>query len=200
MHSHINYFYTPISGYAYLGEPRLMALASEFGLPVRFFPVDIGQVFRAAKVTPPAAQSPAQVAYRRLDLARTATRHSLPINPAPAHWPVDPSLACRVIYAAGTNNMDQHKVSMVLLGGIYAQERNIADQGQVHELLHASGLNANLLLRDAALPEASAALAAATETAVSLGVIGSPTYFLDGEPFFGQDRLADLQWRLEQAA
>lgn len=196
----IDYYYVPISGYAYLGEPRLMAMAREFNTPVSFYPVNIGQVFQAAKVTAPAAQPPAKLAYRRLDLARTAERLGLPINAAPAHWPVDPGLACRVIYAAKDQGIDPHLVSFALLTAIYAKQQNIADPVQVGDILQGLGLDAEALIAQANQEDACTALQAATDRAISIGIAGSPTYVLEDEPFFGQDRLVDLHWRLASTA
>lgn len=194
----IDYYYVPISGYAYLGEPRLIALAARFELTVNFLPVNIGEVFTAAEVTAPAAQSPQRIAYRRLDMTRIAERLGLPINPAPAYWPVNPDLACRIIYAAKEQNTDVHAVSLALLRAVYTEQKNIADPEQVRQTLSAAGFDAEKLILTANKPPARDALRATTQKAIEIGIPGSPSYVLNGEIFFGQDRLTDLQWRLER--
>ncbi|TVQ57370.1 MAG: 2-hydroxychromene-2-carboxylate isomerase [Rhodobacteraceae bacterium] len=187
----IDYYYTPISGFAYLGEPRLRALAAEAGATIFYRPVDIARVFAAAETTPPARQSAARLSYRREDMARRAAAAGLPLNPEPAFWPVDPGLAARVIAAAALGDADPGVVSFALLKAVWAEDRNLADPQQVAAVLGAAGVGVDLL--DAAgRPEAAAAVAANTEAAIAAGVFGSPTYVVAGARFWGQDRLDDL--------
>lgn len=192
----IRYFYAPISGFAYLGEPRLMEIAERAGATVVFRPMDIAAVFQATETVPPFRQSPARLAYRLHDLAREAERAGLPINPKPAHWPVPAELAGRTILAAEATGVEPHLVSFALLKAIYAQERDIADRETVALVLEECGLDAVGILKRAAEDDMGEAFAASTKEAIESGVFGSPTYVLDGEMFFGQDRLDALEWRL----
>lgn len=194
----IDYFYTPISGFAYLGEPRLMEIARNAGATVRFRPMDIAAVFKASGTTPPAAQPPARLAYRLKDLAREAERFGLPIHPKPKHWPVPSAPAGQLILAAEADGIDPHRVSFALLTAIYAEELDISDWTTVHAIVTDLGLDADRLLTRSETPEIEAAFAASTEAAIAAGVFGSPTYFVGDEMFFGQDRLDALAWRLAQ--
>ncbi len=192
----IDYYYAPISGFAYLGEPRLMSVAQQAGAKVLFKPVDIGTVFTAAETTPPFKQSPARLAYRLADMKRQAERWGLEINPKPKHWPVPPGLAGRLILSAQSAGVEPHAVSFALLRAIYTQERDISDEASVLATLNEAGLDGVKLLELAKTPEAVTAFEQATKEAIDRGVFGSPTYFLGDEMFFGQDRLSDLAWRL----
>lgn len=196
----IDYFYTPISGYAYLGEPRLRDIASQTGATLRYRPVDITRVFAATETTPPFKQSDARLSYRREDLVRRAEAAGLAINPIPRHWPTDASLGCRLIAAAVIDGDDAGAISFALLAAVWAGERNIADPEQVAAVLKAAGLDAVRLLDRAAAPEAAAAVLANTEAAIAARVFGSPTYVLGNERFWGQDRLDDLAHRLTRVA
>ncbi|MDQ0315755.1 2-hydroxychromene-2-carboxylate isomerase [Amorphus orientalis] len=195
----IDYFYTPISGYAYLGEPRLMEIARTAGARVRFRPMDIAAVFKASGTTPPAAQSPARLAYRLADLAREAKRAGLPITPKPKHWPVPSAPAGQLILAAEADGIDPHRVSFALLKAIYAEERDISDRTTLAAILTDLGLDADRLIARSETPEIEAAFAANTEAAIAAGVFGSPTYVVGEEMFFGQDRLDALAWHLSQS-
>lgn len=196
MSSVIDYYFAPISGFAYLGEPRLMAIAEQAGVSVRFRPVDIGVVFAASDTTPPVKQSPARLGYRLQDMKRQGERWSLPINPKPKYWPVPPALAGRLILSAEAAGIEPHAVSFALLKAIYAEEKDISNEDTVAAVLANAGLDAGNLLQLATAPKAVAAFEASTQEAVDRGVFGSPTYVLDDEMFFGQDRLGDLAWRL----
>lgn len=192
----ITYFYAPISGYAYLGEQRLMGIAAEAGAKVDFQPVDIQKVFAAAGATPPPKQSQTRLNYRYMDLRRSAERLGLPINPKPKHWPVPVELPARIVHAAQALNMEPHIVSFAMLEAVYARELNLSDHDVVEELVNSLPLDGGALWTEAMSEASLDRYASATEAAIAKGVLGSPTYVLEGEMFFGQDRLEMLAWRL----
>lgn len=199
MGASIEYFYAPISGYAYLGEPGLRAVAARRGAAIRYRPVDIARVFAATDTTPPARQSPARLSYRLEDMARRAKALGLPLTPKPRFWPADGARAARAICAAELRGEDPGPVSFAILRAIWAEERDIADPDQLAEALRAAGLDP-ILVAEAKSPEARAAAEAHTEAAIAAQVFGSPTYVLDGARFWGQDRLADLDAALAARA
>lgn len=192
----IDYFYSPMSGYAYLGEPRLREIAASTAARLRYRPMDIVRVFTATDTTPPFKQSDARLSYRREDLSRKARMLGLPINAIPRHWPVNAGLASRVIAAIAIEGADPGPASSALLKAVWADELDIAQAEHVADALTRAGLDAPRLLAAAESPEAAAALAGNTEAAIAARVFGSPTYVVDDERFWGQDRLEDLARRL----
>lgn len=192
----IDYFYSPISGYAYLGEPRLREIARSAGAWLHYRPMDIVRVFAATDTTPPFKQSEARLSYRREDLARKAGSLGLSINVVPRHWPTDATLASRVIAAAAIKGHDPGPVSFALLSAVWADELDIAHPDHVADALTRADLDAGALLAAAEAPDAAAAIAVNTEAAIAARVFGSPTFIVNGERFWGQDRLGDLAQRL----
>ncbi len=194
----IDYYFAPISGYAYLGHRPLMALAAETGAEVRFRPVEIGKVFAAADTTPPFAQNPVRRSYRIEDQARWAARLGLPMAATPAHWPTPPGLACRAILATGEMGHDQDAATFACLRAVWAEDRNIADADDLTAAFDAAGLpGAEILAHAPAMAEAAEAC---TQGAIDAGVFGSPTCVVDGARFWGQDRLDFLRAALTQGA
>ena len=185
----IDYFYAPISGYAYLGEKRLVELAKQYGATIRFKPVDIAMVFSKSGTTAPFKQSPARIQYRLNDLQRIADKYGLPINPKPQFWPVPVELAATTLYAAMALGVDGHVVSFALLSAVYAEEKNVSDEATVFQILSEKGLDASAILDKRQACEIQYQYETATEEAVKLNVFGSPSYVYAGELFFGQDRL-----------
>ncbi len=193
----IDYYYAPISGYAYLGEPRLVRVARSAGVSICFKPLDIGPVFEAAGVVPPARQSAERQAYRQADMARIAERVGLSFNPKPAFWPVPMSLSARVVLAAQALGLDCHLVSMSLMRAIQVEDKDISNPDHVNQVLTTARLPAIKLLQTAEQAEIYRALDLVNAEAIELGVFGSPTYVFGSQTFFGQDRLCDLAWHLE---
>ncbi|MCR8546473.1 2-hydroxychromene-2-carboxylate isomerase [Salipiger sp. P9] len=196
----IDYYFAPISGYAYLGHQALMALARETGARVRFLPVEIGRVFEASDTTPPFAQSEARRSYRIEDQARWARLRGLRMAAVPAHHPTCPRLACRVILAAGRLGLDQDAISLACLRGVWAEGRNIADPGDLGEALRQIDMPAFELLHVAESEDLRDEADAVTQAAIDAQVFGSPTYVVDGERFWGQDRIEFIRDKLMKAA
>lgn len=196
----IDYYFTPISGYAYLGHKALCTLAEEAGAQVRYFPMQIAKVFEATGTTPPAAQSETRRRYRVEDQARWAGLRGLPMSGKPAFWPTDPSLACAVILAAEALGVDQSTTSFACLQAVWADDLNIADARQLVLALHAAGLPAPDLLERAQLPQTQEQVEAVTAAAIEAQVFGSPTVIVNGERFWGQDRLEFVRASLLRVA
>jgi len=182
MGQEIDYYFAPISGYAYLGHQALMRVAAEAGATVNFLP----------DTTPPFAQSDVRKSYRIADQARWAAQYDLPMAAVPKHWPTDPVPSCKAILATAAVGADQDAASFACLKAVWADDRNIADYGDLSAALSDAGLPAAEILEAANAPEIGAQVDAITAKAITAEVFGSPTYVVNGQRFWGQDRLAFL--------
>ncbi len=185
----VDYYFAPISGYAYLGEKRMREIAAAAGATVNYRPVEIGAVFAASNTTPPFKQAEARLAYRQTDMGRWAKRYGLPVNLKPKFWPAPDKLANCVIIATDVSGYDAGIAAFALLKGVWEQDRNVADAADVRLMLEEAGLPASKILERAAGAEIEALRIAYTQEAIARGVFGSPTYFVGDQMFWGQDRL-----------
>ncbi|MFS8036953.1 2-hydroxychromene-2-carboxylate isomerase [Xanthobacter sp. AM11] len=198
--SEITCYFSPQSGYAYLGHARLVAMAHEHGATISWRPVDILKVFAEGGSTAPAKQSPQRNAYRKLDIVRWAKRAAIPIKTEPAFWPTDTLPACRMIAAAQLEGIDPAALIGACLCAVWARDIQISDRANLIRLAGEVGLDG------ARLAELSDAVAAAeqvarnTAEASAAGVFGSPSYVVGGELFFGQDRLDFVSEKLTRMA
>jgi len=188
--STVDYFFAPHSPWTYLGHARFMAMADAAGATVRLKPMDLAQVFPASGGLPLAKRAPQRQAYRLVELERFARHLQLPLNLHPRFFPVDGNDAARLILAV--EGADGTLAAMQLAGrvmaAVWADERDIADAEVLAELLLALGLPASRL--DAArTPLVQERYQAFTQEAIDTSVFGAPTYVVDGEMFWGQDRL-----------
>jgi 2-hydroxychromene-2-carboxylate isomerase len=187
----VDYYFAPISGYAYLGHARFLSIAREAGARVVFHPLDMVRVFAAAGSFPPAKYPGVRQRHRKADMARWAARFGLPLNPTPRHWPAPMALACRVIAAA--DPAMQGVVAEAVLSAVWVHDLDIADEASLSEALSLAGLDADALLASARMPGAESAADRITEAAIAAGIFGSPTYVHGGDWYFGQDRLDFLR-------
>ena len=191
----IDYYLAPQSPWTYLGHARFMHIAAEAGATVRVLPVDLGgKIFPVSGGLPLGQRSPQRQAYRLVELARWRDFLGLPLNVKPKHFPVPGDDAARLIIAVdqADGTAAAMRLTGAVLAAVWAQERDIASAATRAELLAECGLAAQRA--DAAkAPEVLATYERYTQRAIDAGVFGAPSYVVDGEIFWGQDRLELLQ-------
>ncbi len=181
----------PNSWFVHRAIPGIEAKAK---VRFRYVPVLLGGLFKATGNKPPMmtyGHVAAKVAYDRLEMERFMARHGttgFKLNP---HFPVNTLLAMRGAVAAerlGCGPAYREAIYTALW-----QDGLKLDDPQVWaQVLTAAGLNA-AALGDLAQDDAvKAELASNTESAVTRGAFGVPTFFLGGEMWFGKDRLRDV--------
>ncbi len=196
----IDYYFATVSPWAFLGHARFVAMTQAAGATVHVKPVDLGEIFPASGGLPLAKRAPQRQAYRLLELRRFADWLGIALITQPAHFPVQGNDAARLVIAADAAHGSAAALDLAQRVGaaIWCEQRNVADAAVLAALLAEAGLPA-ALLQAAAQAEPAARYAAYTAEARAHGVFGAPTYVLDGELFWGQDRLDFLQRRLQQA-
>ncbi len=193
----IDYYFTPQSPWTYLGHQRFVHMARQAGAQVRVLPADFGKVFAVSGGLPLGKRAPQRQAYRLVELKRFSQQLQLPLNLQPRFFPVAGDDAARLILVA--DQAGGSEVALALGGAIFAavwaQERNIADPAVLAQLLGECGLPADwLTLAGSAAVQQS--YEAVTQQAIDAGVFGAPSYVLDGEIFWGQDRLDFVEQKL----
>ncbi len=193
----VDYFLATVSPYVYLGHERFVAIARARGAQVRVRPVDFGPIFAASGGLPLGKRAPQRQAYRLVELRRFSEHMGLPMNLQPKYFPAAGDPSSRLIIATDLHAGPDAALGLVgaVSRAVWVQERNIADEAVLAELLAEQGLSAQLLAQshDAAV---QARYTADTQAAIDAGVFGAPSYVVDGEIFWGQDRLDFLDRRL----
>lgn len=197
MNQHIDYYFTPVSPWAFLGHDRFVKLLRHSGASVSVRPVDFGAIFPASGGLPLAKRAPQRQAYRLVELKRFADALQIPLNPQPTHFPVPADPAALLIVAA--NEREGEKAALDLAGrfgtAVWVEQRNIGDEATRRAIVAEAGLPDDLHAL-AAAPQIAQRYAAHTQQALDAGVFGAPSYVVDGEIFWGQDRLDFLARRL----
>lgn len=194
----IDYYFTPQSPWTYLGHARFAALAAQAGATVRIKPVDLGAVFTISGGLPLGKRAPQRQAYRLVELARFSKHLGLPLNPKPKFFPVSGDDAARLIIAVDLNDgtAAAMKLCAAVFAAVWVQERNIADPKLLDTLLAECGLPAKRM--EQSLSQAvQERYEEYTQQAIDAQVFGAPSYVLDGEIFWGQDRLEFLAHALQ---
>ena len=197
----IDYYFSPHSPWTYLGHARFAAIAREAGATVRLLPVDLGGVFPVSGGLPLAKRAPQRQAYRLVELRRFGDWLGLPINLQPKYFPVSSDDAAQLIIAVDERDgtAPAMRLAEAMLRAVWVEERNIADETVLASLLAENGLDARRL-DDAHTQAVQERYELDTRLAIEAGVFGAPSYVIDGEIFWGQDRLDFMQRRLLRGA
>ena len=198
MSKRIEYFAAPQSPWTYLGHARFVALANKHGAQVLLKPVDAAKVFAATGGVPVAQRPPSRQAYRLAELARWSQHLGIPLNLHPKFFPVSGEPGGKLIIAAQhTAGTDQALAMLGALGrACWADEKNIADPDILVAIASSIGLDGAALLKLSGSDAVNADFARNTEEAIAADVFGVPWYRIDGEGFWGQDRLDFVQRKL----
>jgi len=187
----VEYFIAPQSPYAYLGHEEFVAIVDKHRAQVLLKPFDAVKVFSVSGGVPVSQRPPQRQAYRLTELQRWSTYRQLPLNLHPAFFPVSGDAAAKLIIATqlahGTDTA--LKLAGAIGRAVWAEEKNIADDQTLIVLADSADLNGKQLLAASATDGVAADYARFTDEAIAANVFGIPWYRIDGENFWGQDRL-----------
>ena len=196
----IEYYFATLSPYTYLAEKRLEQVAARCGAEIVYKPVDLMGLFGETGGVAPKDRHVSRQEYRAQDLLRQSAKLGLDFNLKPAHFPTNmaPS-SYAVIAAQNAGGGDLGALVFAFTRACWAEEKNIADDDVIRDCLKAAGFDPNLA--ETGLLEGAETYASNLEDAIQNGVFGAPFYVTeDGQRFWGQDRLDDLEAHLTRLA
>lgn len=190
----IDFFWDPASTYSYLAETQIEALAARCGATVRCRPFLLGKVFEATGNRMPAAL-PAKAKYLFRDATLWARYYGVPFS-MPKIFPLNSVLASRASLAA-TREGRGAAFRSALLKAYWAEGRDASQPEVVAAIAASVGLDGPALLAATQDPAIKDALRLNTEEAVQRGAFGAPTFYVDDQMFWGNDRLQLLEAHLK---
>ena len=187
----VDYYFVPQSPWAYLGHQRFQNILKKSGASVRVMPFDLGgKVFPISGGLPLGQRAPQRQAYRLTELERFSKWLGAPLHLKPTFFPVSGDDAAKLIIAVdmAMGADAAMNISGAILSAVWSQQRNIADEKTLMELLHEQQLPA-ACLEQSYSQAVHERYESYTQMAIDAGVFGAPSYILAGEIFWGQDRL-----------
>lgn len=188
----IEYFYSAHSAFAWLGHARLREIAEEQGRTILHRPVLLDPLLEAAGSVAFRDRAEGHVRYHfGREIARWAQERGKPswVRPMPSHHRAPYAFANQALIAAQDRGEDVDGLAEAFLAGHWVDDADLSDIDALAALIASAGLDAPALLAAAEAPEIAAKHEANIAEAVERSVFGSPTYFVDGDMFYGQDRL-----------
>ena len=185
----VDYYFSPISPWTYLGHARFAEIARRQGAGINVKPVDFGKIFPVSGGVPVAKRAPQRQAYRLVELKRYRDYLKIPLNLQPKFFPAPAEQAAQFIIAAGRSggSAAAMRLAGAILRACWAEERNIGDAETLKLICTEQGLDAAQIA--VAAQAAKAEYEGYTQEAIACGVFGAPSYVIASEIFWGQDRL-----------
>lgn len=190
----IEFWFDFSSAYAYFAAAEIDELAARTGRPIGWRPYMLGTAFKATGATG-LSSTPLKRDYARHDWARLARLKGLPFQLPPNH-PVIALAATRVFYWIEEQAPSAAPAfAREVFRRYYTEGLDTADVGALLPLAAALGFDGAAVRAGAEAPALKARVKAISEDAVARGIFGSPFFIVDGEAFWGHDRMAMLaEW------
>lgn len=189
----IDFYFDFSSPYGYLMAEKIDAIAAQHGRKVKWHPILLGVIFQATGSRPPADGVSSKGIYMLHDFQRSARFLGVPYNP-PSRFPLPTQNAARAYYWLHAQDCAlARQFALAVYRGFFVDDLDISAPETVLEIAAKLGVDRNSLAAALQNPEIKAKLKAQCETALQVGVFGSPHVIIDGEAFFGADRLPQIE-------
>jgi len=189
----LDYYFSMVSPWAFIGHDLFMEIVKKHHVSVSYHPMALPRVFEQTGGVPLAKRHPARTAYRLLELQRWREKRGLDFPLQPKHWPFDFNLADRIVIAICESTETPERFMRAAFHACWCEAADLADEAELKTILDANGYDSAAILEKAKSDSAEEVYEKNIKTAIDQGYFGSPVYVLNGEVFWGQDRLDMLE-------
>ena len=192
----IDFYFDFSSPYGYFASKLVDGVAAKHGREVTWHPMLLGAAFKVVG-TLPLVELPLKGDYARHDFSRVARFHGVPFT-VPSKFPVGSVAASRAFYWLQDRDPALAKrYAHAIFDAFYVQGRDISDPAIALAVAKESGADPAALSAALADPAVKERLKSEVDAAIAKGIFGSPWFVVDGEPFWGVDRLPMVERWLE---
>jgi 2-hydroxychromene-2-carboxylate isomerase len=185
----VDYYFSLQSPWAYIGHKLFREVVTTHGLKVNHKPVVLVDLFAETGGLPLLKRHPVRQRYRMVELQRWRDKRGLAFHLQPANWPFNARLADGVVVAAIEAGLDPDRFLRRAYAAVWEDQLNLADSATLVKLADDCGLPGQQLVERSATDAVGAIYEQNRQDALAADVFGSPAYVLDGEVFWGQDRI-----------
>jgi 2-hydroxychromene-2-carboxylate isomerase len=192
----IDFYIDFSSPYGYFAATRLPDIAARHGRTIAWRPILLGLAFKLTGATA-LPLTPLKGDYARNDMERASRLWKIPFK-VPSKLPIASQAPVRITYWLESHNPDKKVAAiMALYHAFFVEDRDISDPEVAADVVASVGVNREAVLAATQAPEMKERARSETQAAIERGVFGSPFIIVDGEPFWGSDRLEQVEKWLE---
>jgi 2-hydroxychromene-2-carboxylate isomerase len=185
----VDYYFSLLSPWAYIGHKPFHELASRYDLKINYKPVVLSDLFSETGGLPLVRRHPVRQRYRMLELQRWRDKRGLTFHLQPAYFPFNARLADGVVIAAVEANCNPDLFLSRAHASVWEDQLDLADSATLIKIADQSGLPGKQFVERSGTEAVGAIYEQNRQDALAADVFGSPGYVLDGEVFWGQDRI-----------
>jgi 2-hydroxychromene-2-carboxylate isomerase len=185
----VDYYFSFQSPWAYVGHSVFQEVAKTYGVEVNYKPVVLVDLFSETGGLPLMKRHPVRQRYRMVELQRWRDKRGMKFHLQPENWPFNARLADGVVIAALEAGLGPEPFVRRAFAAVWEDQLKMTDPAILIKLADESGLPGKKLVERSASEEVSVAYEQNRQDAMAADVFGSPAYVLDGEVFWGQDRI-----------
>jgi len=188
----IDFYFDFSSPYSYLASEMIDDLAAKYGRQVNWRPILLGAAFQKSGL-PLLVTVPLKGEYSLRDFDRSVRFYGIPFK-FPEKFPLATHTAARGYYWLQGQYSDKARgFAHAVFRAYWSHGRDVSDLSVVKEIAAGQGIDSDAMLEAAGQPEIKARLKTETDGAIAKGMFGAPYFIVDGEPFWGADRLPQLE-------
>jgi 2-hydroxychromene-2-carboxylate isomerase len=188
----VHFYFDFSSPYSYVASEWIEAVAARHGRRVQWHAILLGATFQAAELKPPVAY-PIKREYALRDFERSARFAGLPYR-QPEVFPIPTQNAARVFWWLHAQDPERAVAwAHAGLRAYFTRGVPLHDAAALKALCQESGIDADAAEAAWNDPAYKAQLKTENEAAIAAGVFGAPFFIVDGEPFWGNDRQAQIE-------
>lgn len=188
----IDFYFDFSSPYSYLASEMIDELAAKYGREVNWRPILLGAAFQKSGL-PLLVTVPLKGEYSLRDFDRSARFYAIPFK-FPAKFPLATHSAARGYYwLQGQDPGKAREFARAIFRAYWIDGQDVSSLGVVQEIAAGLGIDRDALAEAVAAPELKDRLKSETDGAIAKGMFGAPYIIVDGEPFWGADRLPQLE-------
>ncbi len=192
----VEVFWDVASPYSYLALTQLPAVAERTGAEVVYRPFLLGGVFKATGNSMPGVV-PQKAAFMNADLRRWATQYGVSMKmPGEVPFPINTVAAMRMAVAVGRKGRSA-QIASELTRAYWAQGHDVSQPEALAAVASSLGFDPAEIATEIQDPSVKDELRSTTEEAVNRGAFGAPSMFVDGQLYWGNDRLAHVEQALK---
>lgn len=198
MSKRIDFYFDFTSPYGYFASTHINELADKYDHQVDWHPY-VGEEFKPSNSGTGLSQIPAKLKYQKRDIIRTAQFENIPYN-EPSVVTLDARYAARAVLWVESTYGEARGIELAqaILRAYHVEDKNISDTQTITAIAQSIGLNAEEVLAGISNASTREQFRAEVDLATAKGVFGSPFFILDGEPFWGFDRMDQLEAALQR--
>tara|TARA_B100001059_G_scaffold97657_1_gene97044 strand:+ start:263 stop:874 length:612 start_codon:yes stop_codon:yes gene_type:complete len=193
----VDYFMSHGSPWTFLGHNRLNKIVKKFNVQLNMYPVNYGEIFPISGGLPVSKRPLQRQKIRLQELRRWAEFLNIDLIPEPKFFPSKSLLPSLLIIAAKIKKTNKDfELASSIMNALWVKELNIDEENTLKNIMDNLELDSEDLLSFAKSQECESIFKEYTKIAIEKNVFGAPTFIIDDQIYWGQDRLDFIERHL----